>query len=144
MDPLDKNYAADDSVRINQASQEFLLETARWAKFLSSVGFIFLGITVITAVALGALSSSVRLVTGIKGTAVAFIFIAIALLYFFPVYYLYNASVRLKKGLLSNDEKIVASGFESLKSHYKFVGILTIVILSFYAIFLIIAILGAM
>ncbi|MFM9984333.1 MAG: DUF5362 family protein [Flavobacteriales bacterium] len=144
MDPIDKNYSNDDSLRINEASKSFLLETAKWAKFLSIVGFVFIGLIVLGALFVGAAGSAFGGIGAMGGGLIAFIYILIAVLYFFPIFYLFKASVALKEGLLANDEGALTNGFENLKSHYKFVGILTIVILSFYVLVLLIAMLGAL
>jgi hypothetical protein len=47
------------------------------------------------------------------------IYIIIALFYFFPVYYLFQFSSKWK--LSSNDNDLINSSFEYLKSHYKFI-----------------------
>ena len=144
MDPLDKNYSNDDSMRINEASKSFLLETAKWAKFLSIVGFVFLGLIVLVALIAGTVGAAFGRIGAMSGGLIAVIYILIALLYFFPILYLFKASVALKEGILANDESAVTNGFENLKSHYKFLGIFTIVILSFYVLVLLFAMLGAM
>jgi hypothetical protein len=64
---------------------------------------------------------------------VGLIYFGIALLYFFPVYYLYMFARKTKNAILCNDNQMLAEGFSKLKSHYKFVGILTLIIVGFYA-----------
>jgi hypothetical protein len=44
----------------------------------------------------------------------------------------------MKQGLQTNDQQTVTSGFGNLKSLFKFMGIFTIVILSMYAVALIV------
>jgi hypothetical protein len=64
-------------------------------------------------------------------------------IYIFPLYYLYQFSVKLKKALTQKDDEVLASAFEMLKSHYKFVGVFTIIILSIYILVGIVGLLGA-
>jgi hypothetical protein len=52
-------------------------------------------------------------------------------------------AANLKLAFKSNDSAALASSFEYLKSHYKFIGIMAIVTLSFYALFIIGAIVVA-
>ena len=52
----------------------------------------------------------------------------------FPISYLYQFSENTKKAIENNDNNFIRDAFEFLKSHYKFMGILTIILLSFYAI----------
>jgi hypothetical protein len=48
--------------------------------------------------------------------------------------------VQIKKGLKSNDITTITAGFQNLKSLFKFMAIVTIVILSIYGLILIVAI----
>jgi len=79
---------------------------------------------------------------GFPSVLITVIYLIIAVIYFFPIYYLYNFSVKMKKALLSDDQTLLRNAFEDLKSHYKFVGIFTIVILSLYLLMFLIG-LGA-
>ena len=61
-------------------------------------------------------------------------YLLLAVLAFFSTYYSYKFFVNLKRSLLSNNEGELAQAFDYLKSNYKFTGILTIIVLAFYAI----------
>jgi hypothetical protein len=74
--------------------------------------------------------------------AFGFIYVVIAAFYFFPVYYLHQFSIRIRRGLASQGLEDVTAGFQNLKSLFKFMGILTIVILSIYALIIVIAIIA--
>ena len=69
-----------------------------------------------------------------------FMYIIIGALYFFPVNYLYKYAVQIKKGLKSNDITTITAGFQNLKSLFKFMAIVTIVILSIYGLMLLVAV----
>jgi Family of unknown function (DUF5362) len=144
MDPLDKNYSNDDSLRINEASKAFLMEIAKWTKFISIVGFVFIGLFILIALIVGSVGAAFGGLGAMSGGMIAFIYILFALLNFFPVFYLFKASVGLKQGLMANDESSLTNGFEYLKSHYKYIGILTIVLLSLYVLLILITFLGAL
>jgi hypothetical protein len=64
-------------------------------------------------------------------------------IYIFPLYYLYQFSVKLKKAVTSKDDEVLANAFEMLKSHYKFVGVFTIIMLSIYILAGIVGLMGA-
>lgn len=128
-------------LQVDQQSVSYLGETARWAKFLSIVGFVLCGLMIIVALFAGsilttfakfssrdALTSSM----GLGGAFVSLIYIVVALLYFFPCLYLFNFSGKMQTALRNNDQTHLNASFGSLKSCFKFVGILTIVFLSFY------------
>ena len=69
---------------------------------------------------------------------IGFIYIILAAIYYFPVNYLYQYSVRIKQGLNSEDLPTIITGFRNLKSLFRFTGIFTIVVLSIYGVILLI------
>jgi hypothetical protein len=66
------------------------------------------------------------------------------LLYFFPVLYLFNFSKKMKNALSNNKTVDFTLAFKNLKSHYKFIGIFTIVIISMYVLMFLFLALGFM
>ncbi|HEY8895156.1 MAG TPA: DUF5362 family protein [Niastella sp.] len=128
-------------LQIDQQSISYLGETARWGKFLSIVGFIVCGLMVIFALFAGSVMSSFSRLgrndaltssVGFGGAFFSVLYIVFSLLYFFPCLYLFNFSTKMQMALRSNDQTNLNVAFANLKSCFKFVGILTIVILSFY------------
>lgn len=130
-------------LQIDQQSIGYLSETARWAKFLSIVGFVVCGFMVIFSLFFSSIMSTIsKLSSGsdsFTGSAMAIgnyafsiVYIIIALLYFFPCLYLFNFSSKMQTALRNNDQINLNAAFGNLKSCFKFVGILTIVVLSFY------------
>jgi ABC-type dipeptide/oligopeptide/nickel transport system permease component len=135
-------------LQIDQQSISYLGETARWAKFLSIVGFIMCGLMIVLALFAGTLMATLsrfRSNDALQGMAVmenAFplIYIVVALLYFLPCLYLFNFAGKMQTALHDNDQISLNASFGQLKSCFKFVGILTIVVLSFYILVAIVVI----
>jgi hypothetical protein len=130
----------DDSsfgVSLNDAMRSYIQETAKWTYFLSILGFIFLGFVVIGALFAGLMFGSMtrELGYGIGGGLISLIYLAIALLYFFPILYLFRFSTKAKAAIQSGSDGELTEAFQNLKSHYKFIGILTIVMLGLYVVF---------
>jgi hypothetical protein len=128
----------ENNLELNQLAKEALREGARWTFFLSIMGFIGVGLMVIAGIFMTATLSSLPdemesfgALGAFKGF-MSFFYIVMALLYFFPVYYLYNYSVKMKTALQTYDNNLLAEAFVNLKSHHKFLGITIIVILSLY------------
>lgn len=145
---MDQNSSQTHSVGMNDYMKGFILEIAKWAKFLSIIGFIGLGlmfiagiIMIVAGVALSNFSNEYSR-SPIGAGTVGFIYIAMSILYFFPVLYLFKSAVSLKNGIINNDEMTLTGGFQNLKSHYKFIGIMMIVVLSLYALLFIFGILA--
>jgi len=70
------------------------------------------------------------------GIIVTVVYLLIAALYFFPIYYLNKFASNLKAALRNNNSQTLANSFEYLKSHYKYIGIMALTILSFYLLIL--------
>lgn len=125
-----------------------LREAAKWGKFLGIMGFIFCGLLVIIGFFAGTIFSRAFSQMGgdMKmgmGSFMTIIYILIAILYFFPCLYLFNFSTKMQRALQENDQGSLADSFKNLKSCFKFLGIMTIVILAFYVLAIIVAIAGA-
>jgi hypothetical protein len=130
-------------LQVDQQSIGYLSETARWAKFLSIVGFVVCGLMVIFSLFFSSIMSTISKIgsgndsfsastMAIGNYAFSIVYIIIALLYFFPCLYLFNFSSKMQTALRNNDQLNLNAALGNLKSCFKFVGILTIVVLSFY------------
>jgi hypothetical protein len=126
---------------IDEKSQEYLTEIRKWAMFFAILGFIFIGLMVLMGLIFGLVGSFFgSFLGGVERIAIFLVYIVIGGLYFFPVYYLFKFSVNMKNAIQQSKQGELTYSFEFLKSHYKFVGILTIVILSLYVLAGIIAV----
>jgi uncharacterized membrane protein YjgN (DUF898 family) len=140
--------AKNDNVALTRESLGFLNETRKWTMFLAILGFVFIGIMVIFSLVFSAIFSALP---GIEDTEMPFpsflfglIYLVIAGLYFFPLLYLYKFSTYTKSAILNRDSGEINSAFKNLKSHYRFIGILTIIMLALYPIGIIAMVVGGM
>ena len=121
-------------------------ETAKWTKFLAILGFVGIGLMVLGSLVMlfapSSLMSNGDFPFGGK-IFMMLLYLAFAVLYYFPISYLYQFSENTKKAIENNDNNAIRDAFEFLKSHYKFMGILTIILLAFYAIIIFIGLIGA-
>lgn len=136
-------------LQLDQTAKDFLKETAKWAYFLSIVGFVGIGLMLIIAVFAGTIFASMGSAMGGAfgssfGAAMGFVYVFIAAIYFFPVFYLFKFSVNAKKAFRENDSEALSSSLGYLKSHYKFIGIFMAAILALYALIFVFGIIGAL
>lgn len=126
----------NNDLSLTTGSKMFLKESAGWTKFISIVGFVFLGILVIFALFAGSLIGAAMEASGMEmgGAFLTVLYLAIAVLYFFPIYYLFQFSSKMKAALEQQSSSLMEQAFSNLKSHYKFMGILLIIMLALYAI----------
>ena len=135
-----------ENLVIDWRAKEFLKETAKWTKFLAILGFVGIGLMVLVSLVMlfapSSLMSNGDFPFGGK-IFMMLLYLAFAVLYYFPISYLYQFSENTKKAIENNDNNAIRDAFEFLKSHYKFMGILTIILLAFYAIIIFIGLIGA-
>ena len=135
-----------EQLTLTSRAKGFLKETAKWCKFLSILGFIGLGLLFLSSFFISTIYGSMPQATSMPfnlGTAMTIFYMLMIVIYIFPLYYLYQFSVKLKKAVTSKDDEVLASAFEMLKSHYKFVGVFTIIMLSIYILAGIVGLMGA-
>lgn len=139
----------NNDLQVTPLSQNFLNEAAKWGKFLSIIGFIFCGFLAVAAFFMPALYSRLTAfnqlssdVVGATATLITVIYLVFAVLLFFPCFYLNKFSVKMKIALNSVSQENFEESFKNLKSLMKFYGIFTIIILSFYVLAFIVAMIG--
>ena len=125
-------------------SAAFLLKTAKWGKFLAILGFIvtfFLFIAgILMSFVLGMLPDEmIPLNMPFSPRVFSVFYIVIAGIYIVPVIFLNSFCNNAIKAIENSSTANLTVSLKNLKNLFVFVGISTIVILSFYAIILIIA-----
>lgn len=137
---------------INENNKGDLADTARWARFLSIVGFVMCGLIVLIGFFAGSIFSmfantgeleELGGMSSAMGAGMAFFYVIIAAIYFIPCLFLFRFANKMKLALSSNDQMALTTSFQNLKSMFRFFGIVTIIMISIYAIILLIALVGA-
>lgn len=136
-------------LNVSSTIMEFLKETSSWTYFLSILGFIGIGLMllfgVFFSVVMGLISGGNPYDNlGMDMSYFGLIYIVLALLYFFPVLYLFNFSRKTKLALKTNNNDDLTTAFSNLKSHYKFMGVFVIVVISIYILAFVIAMIAGM
>lgn len=141
MEDIENIPQTENQVTINNETKDYLLETCKWGRLIATVGYVGVGFLILAGVGVMVGFSVFKSIAGgidFPMGVLGLVYILMAALYFFPINYLYRFSSRIKEGLNSNNEQSVTWGFKNLKSLFKFMGILTIVVLSIYGLLLII------
>ncbi len=125
---------------LTEEAKMHLAGMAKWTKFLSIVGIIvtvmmLLGVTAISTT-FSAMSSMPDMgpfaAMGVVGFTI--IYLIMLLLYVYPIYCLYRFSTNIKKALTENDSYALAEAFKHQKNLFMFMGVLTIIMISFYVL----------
>jgi hypothetical protein len=141
-------------LHVDHEGTQFLAQAAKWGRFLSIVGFVFVGLLAIFSLFAGTILTKMSDLGNVDGTAssglgpavggmITFVYLLVAALWFMPVLYLYRFSTKMQSALRSNDQHFLNDSFKNLKSCFRFMGIVTIIVLGFYALALVIG-LGAL
>lgn len=133
----------NEELLFDKESISYLRETRKWTMFFAVLGFVFIGLLVIFSFVFSFAGMGFNSFMGGGAKALILIlYLGIGILYFFPIYYLLKFSVNMKKALEQKQQNDLNIAFKYLKSHYKFVGILTIVVLSLYVLIGVFAAIG--
>ncbi|MGV3541201.1 MAG: hypothetical protein ACO1OQ_15395 [Rufibacter sp.] len=136
---------APEQFTLNATVEGYLHTTAKWGKFLAIVGFIGIALMLVMGFFFGSVISKFMTVSNPEAAAISGpmsmfmsgFYLLFALLYFFPVLYLYKFSSKMQDGLRAQSAALVEESFKNLKSLFKFLGVLTAVILGFYVLILV-------
>lgn len=147
-----ENTLENKKIEIGQASLGYLETTRKWTMFFAILGFVVIGLMLIGGLFAGSFmakltskfsgSEGLEGASAVGGIASVFIFIFIlifAVIYFFPLLFLFRFSRHTKNAIATLDAQQMELGLKNLKSYWKYIGILTIIVLSLYLLILIIA-----
>ena len=133
-------------MELGQQAKNYILEASKWATFLSIIGFIAIGLMIILSFTIGTVLANLPVETmgGISPQFFSFFYLIIAGVYFIPVFYLFQFGSKTKQAIINNDTDVLTFGLKKLRSHYKFLGIISIIGISFYIILMIFGVFSAL
>jgi hypothetical protein len=148
-----ENSLENKKVEIGQEALGYLDTTRKWTMFFAILGFVFLGLMLVMGVVAGSFirgfTSGMSGVSGMEGaegmgtvkaaggfaSVMMFIVMLImAVIYFFPLFYLLKFSTHAKKAVATCDSNEMTLAFKNIKSYWKYIGILIIILLAVYLI----------
>ncbi|MGB8491229.1 MAG: DUF5362 family protein [Bacteroidales bacterium] len=137
-----ENNQETRKIEIGPDALKNLNATWKWAMFLSVLGFIFFGLLVgiglVTSTFLSAFKTR-QVNLGIPETLMILIFIITAVVYFFPVFFLFRFSRNIRDAIQDTNTRKFERAFRNLRMYFAYIGILIIVALLVYFIALIAA-----
>jgi hypothetical protein len=125
----------------------YMNEIRKWTQFMSILGFVVIGLLALVGV-IFLIASVTRPSMQIDefgillGPWMGICYILLAVVYFFPVLYMYRFSTFAKQSLLQissgeSSNELMAKAIVYLKRHFRYVGIFTIAILAVYLLVII-------
>ena len=129
-------------IEIEQPTLRHLNTARKWAMFLAIIGFIFLGIIIVVGLIAGTFLKTFSLGDnsfGMSDSLIIISLILLALIYFFPVLFLFRFSKYISRAIQNLDKLQFHNAIKNLKLFFAYIGILIIIVLSIYIVILIIA-----
>ena len=125
-------------IPLDQQSFTYLSESSKWARFIAICGFIFCVMIAMIGIFAGTIFASMGAALGemgaIGGGFFTVFYLILAVLMFFPNLYLFRFSSRIRQMTNMNEPTQLQEGLRNLKGYFKFVGIMLIILLCFYAL----------
>ena len=133
-------------MQLSDQAKKYLLETAKWANFIAIFGFIAIGLLIIMSFSMGSILANLPegSLGGLSPKFFSFFYLIAAGIYFIPVFFLFQFAQKTKQALLEDDHNLLTFGLKKLKSHYKFIGILFIILISLYFFLILLGAFGAL
>jgi hypothetical protein len=135
----------NNGMQLEEVAKDYLRESAKWSMFLAILGFIGIGFLALLAIIMTSVMSMAPEIPGPFGAIKGFIsifYLVFAIIYLFPIYYLYKYADSTKKAVNSGNTQLLTKAFSNLKSHHKFLGIAAIIIIALYIIGAIVMVIG--
>ena len=128
-------------IEIGHETLNKLNSTRKWTMFLAIIDFIFLGLFIVIGVITGTFLSafnSGETGLGIPESLMLVILFVLAVIYFFPVLFLFRFSKHAAHAVQTLDKQELHKAFRNLKSYFVYIGILIIIVLTFYIVALVV------
>ncbi len=135
----------ESRLEITTNIQQDLHSAGKWSQFLAIMGFIGVGFMVLGGITISIIFAfipgSEMNIFPFPAFLFGLLYLILAVVYFFPVLYLYRFSESLKMAIHQKKQAHLVNATKNLRAHYKTFGIIVIVILCLYPIFIILMIL---
>ena len=127
-----------DQIVVSQSMLDSLNATRPWAKFLAIVGFVMVALMVIVGLAMLGAGSALAGQSGLGGMF-AVVYLLFAVLYFMPCLFLFRYAKAIA-AIPASGQAAMENALGQQKSFWKFMGVLTLVLLCIYVIGIVAAI----
>ena len=133
MENLSELNIEDRKIEFDNNCINHLNETRKWTMFLSIVGLLITGILIIIVI-IGMIVLPINSHNNVNPILSLLPLTLIMIVYLFPIYYMFKFSNYSKKAINNLDKVQLSIALKYQKLLYRFMGILTIVMISIYLI----------
>jgi len=140
MENKEEKKKEEKKIEIGQDTLDILNTTRKWTMFLAILGFIGIGVLLGAGVVTGlflTVFNTTETQLGFPESIIFVIVMFLAIVYFFPVFYLFRFSKNTSEAVRTYDKMKLHEAFWNLRAYYLYIGILVVVVLAIYIIFFI-------
>lgn len=143
MSLLEQQHEEESQIKLDDHGKYFIMGASRWMKFFAIFLIIMLSLLLLFTLMMGAAMTQMASVYGAQGASfgIGTIIFAI-LLYVYPIYALLKFANTSKQAFRLNDSDLFNNSFRYLKGFFQYMGILIIVFIGIYVVFLVAIIFG--
>lgn len=130
-------------IGLTEEAINHLEKISKWASVLSILGFIYFALIILLGFISAFVTSPLGGKSGMGGAPsvlIAILYLLIALIYFFPILYLYKFSVYAKQSLRISSTPEFTVALKYLRNHYSYIGVLAIVAIALVVFGIVIAV----
>lgn len=133
-----KNNEMPEPIRLNDESVKSLSEARKWTNFFGVIGFIAVGFMIIAALIMVFVLPFLNQdsTTPFPMVFVGVVYLIFSAVYILPLLYLLRFGSNVRKALNAGDENLMGLALRNLALHFKSVGIILIVFMSIYIVFM--------
>lgn len=136
--------ATSSSLILDENAIEHLRIARKWSNFLSILAIVIIGIMLLAMVGILIMASRFPQDELVRFTALAQMLplAVMMVIYGIPIYYLYQFGKHSRIAINNYDSEAISLAFKYLKLHYRFMGILVIVVLVCYIVVIVVFLMG--
>ena len=130
-----ENSPDPPKIVIGQETLNNLSTTRKWTMFIAVSGFIILGLIIALGLITGTFLSTFNhsdTTPGIPDLLLLAIVFAAAVIYFFPVFFLFRFSKHASNAVANLNSDELLKAFKYLKRYFVYLGILLIIVIACY------------
>jgi hypothetical protein len=150
-----ENSFENKKIEMGQEAIGYLDTTRKWTMFFAILGFVVIGLMLVFSLFAGSMISGLtsgiagglegmegmegmegletaKAVGGFAGIMVFIVMLIFALIYFFPLLFLYRFSKHSANAVSNLDANELTLALKNIKSYWKYMGILVIILLAVY------------
>jgi hypothetical protein len=137
-----ENIRESRKIEISEDTLKDIDTTRKWTMFLAIIGFIAVGLVIISGLFAGAfltIFNTSEALAGFPEWSSFIIVIVVGAIYLFPVFFLFRYSKYSASAVKTLDSQELHKAMRNMKAYFAYIGILIIVMIVIYFISFVIA-----